>query len=312
MMLHCFQIALVSTDLPASLRFYAEGLGYKSGGGTASWESRIQNLGPGARHIMWWMVGEQPFFQLELFNYTHPVVRPLAADWRPSDHGWTRFGVVVDNFDDRLERVLRLGAKQITAPVVKNGRRHVGVRDPYVGVYLELIESDPRKPSGPTMTYATSSVSDLEKARHFYGELLQFELLPLEQLHTRDDEALWGLPGAERHGFLARVDDVLLEIVQYRNPVGRPRPKDFRLSDQGIQNISLGARRAAPVRWALDRIKTAGYVPPFTFENGENVCGYIIDAERAFEIASIPEELDKVYGFEPSPIKFSISNSTRK
>jgi hypothetical protein len=147
-------------------------------------------------------------------------------------------------------------------------------------------------------------VSDLISARAFYESVLELNILPLERLHSPADEALWGLPGAIRDGFLVEVDSGYLEILCYSQPPGRPRRSDHRLSDHGIQNISLGSRKREVVSRLLDRVQGAGYSPPFIFENGENICGYINDAEREFEFASIPESMDEVYGFAPARLDF--------
>jgi catechol 2,3-dioxygenase-like lactoylglutathione lyase family enzyme len=264
----------------------------------------VQGISPDARHVMWWLIGKQDFFQLEIFQYSRPESRPLRADWRPSDLGWARFGVRVANFGACLAALANHKIPLIAQPAEKAGRKHAAFRDPYMGAIIEIIEADPLAPEGPSIAYATSSVSDLRSAREFYGELLEYPLLPLEQLHTADDEALWGLSGAERDGFVVDAGKIPLEIVCYRKPPGRPKPEDYRLSDQGIMNIALGARRAAPVVKALDRLAMAGYVPPFRFENGENVCGYINDREREIEFASVPESMDDVYGFSPAPLGF--------
>jgi catechol 2,3-dioxygenase-like lactoylglutathione lyase family enzyme len=303
-MLQFFQVALVTPDMPGILRFYSEAFDFRNAGAQASWGSKIQGLGPDSRLIMWWMVGAQKFFQMEMFNYAHPEVRTLPADWRPCDHGWTRFGIVVADYERCLEVCKRNNVKPLGPEIVKNGRRHMAIREPYSGVVVEVIESNPARLEGPTVTYATHSVADLSSARHFYGEVLELEILPLDQLHSPGDEALWGLPGAAREGFLAEVDDVFLEVVQYSAPLGRPARQDWRLSDQGIMNVALGSRHPAPVARALDRLKEAGYEPPFRLENGENVCGYITHRERSLELASLPEAMDDVLGFTPAPINF--------
>lgn len=303
-MLQVIQIALVTSDLPGSVRLYAEAFGFRNAGGQCSWGSRVQGISPDARHVMWWLIGEQPFFQLELFQYSHPQSRPLPPDWRPCDHGWVRFGVMVPDFDMCLSVLRRNAIAPISPPVTRHGLRHVAFRDPYAGVVVEVIDAEAGRSDGPCVTYATSSVSDLAAARHFYADLLGFELSPLERLHAPDDEALWGLAGASRDGFLVNTGALKLEIVQYRDPPGRPRPADHRLSDQGFVNVALGSRSAAPVATALDRLAEAGYHPPFRYENGENICGYINDPERELEFASIPEALDAVYGFTPAPLGF--------
>jgi catechol 2,3-dioxygenase-like lactoylglutathione lyase family enzyme len=303
-MLQVFQLALVSHDLPGSVRLYAEAFGFRNAGGQCSWNSRVQGIGADARHVMWWLIGQQEFFQLEIFQYSRPESRSLAEDWRPSDLGWVRFGIIVADFEVSVRALKTHAIEPISSPIEKDGRRHVAFRDPYAGVIVEIIECDPQKPEGPVVAYATSSVSDLQAAREFYRDLLEFELLPLEILHAPSDEAVWGLPGASRDGFLVNAGGLPLEIVKYHEPTGRAKPADYRLSDQGIMNIALGARRAAPVCHALDRLAVAGYVPPFRFENGENVCGYINVPEREIEFASVPETMDEVYGFAPARLGF--------
>ena len=305
-MLQCVQIGLVTSDLPGSLQLYAEAFGYRNAGAQCSWGSvnAIQGVAADSRHVTWWMVGDQAFFQMEIFSYSGPTERPLPADWRPCDHGWTRFGLVIADFDGCLKVLHRRGIKPIAPAVLKQGLRRVAIRDPYVGAIIEIIECDPRYPRGPVVTYVTSSVSDLESARRFYADTLQLEIGPLENLHSAADEALWGLSQAERVGFLAKSGDIVLEIVQYHNPPGRPKPEDHDSSDQGIMNIALGARHGDVIVDALRSVAEAGLVPPKTFVNGDSVCGYITAREREIEFASFPENMDAVVGFAPTPINF--------
>jgi catechol 2,3-dioxygenase-like lactoylglutathione lyase family enzyme len=49
-MLQFFLVALVSSDLASSLRFYAEVFGYRHAGSQGSWGSKIQGLGQEACH----------------------------------------------------------------------------------------------------------------------------------------------------------------------------------------------------------------------------------------------------------------------
>ena len=42
-------------------------------------------------------------------------------------------------------------------------------------------------------------------------------------LHTPEHEALWGLAGASRESRLFDGGEVLIEVVQYLDPVGKPR-----------------------------------------------------------------------------------------
>ena len=80
-------------------------------------------------------------------------------------------------------------------------------------------------------------------------------------LHTPEHEALWGLAGATTESRLFDGGEVLIEVVQYLDPVGKPRPDDYRLSDQGILNIAFGARRKADFNAVYRRAEAFGAKP---------------------------------------------------
>ena len=306
-MLRIVQLGLVTVDLAGTLRLYSEAFGFRNAGATGLWGGmceKITLMRADARNVIWWMVGPRKFFQFEIFAYNCPVSQPIPTDWRPSDLGWNRFGVTVADFDASVLALKRLGVDPLTPAILKSGRRRVAIRDPYLGAIIEVMESDPAKPEGPIVEYATNSVSDLEASRKFYSDVLQFEILPLQQLHTQSDEALWGLQGAERDGFLARLDDMLVEVVQYRNPVGRPKPIGYLISDQGIMNIAIASHQIKPVEQMLERVKAAGVVPPYVYNDGRIIAAYTFEPDRVLEYGCVPEETLPFYGFVPTAFAF--------
>jgi catechol 2,3-dioxygenase-like lactoylglutathione lyase family enzyme len=296
-MLQLIQIGMNTSDMPGSLRLFSDVLGFSNAGSQGLWGKTIavQGLSADSRAIMWWLTGGQEFFQLEVFQHTRPAQRPLPADWRPSDHGWVRFGIQVDSFDRVLDGLAEMEIRTITRPRVDNGERRVAFRDPFVGTIIELMEGGSK--NGPQIVYATSSVSNLAAARLFYAEVVGLEIMPHERLRRPEHETLWGLSTTKIDGFLARVGDVFLEIVCYRQPAGRPRRADYRVSDQGLVNVALGSRDASHISAVLERVRAAGYVPPSVFASGGIVWGSLTDAERELEFGSIPKELDAALGF---------------
>jgi catechol 2,3-dioxygenase-like lactoylglutathione lyase family enzyme len=289
------QFALNTADMAGSLKFYTELFGFQNADGHPSWGevSRVQGLPPDAHWMTWWMVGSRPFFQLELFMHSRPKQRPQPEDWRPSDYGWTRVGLAVDEFD----RVVS-GLERWQIPVLgskgDNGRRRLAFRDPYVGCIFEVMES---ASAGPTPVYAACSVADLAQARRRYQDILGAEILPLERLHLPEDEALWGLAGAEREGFLARVGDTYLEILSYGRPAGRPRPVDHRICDQGIMNIALGTRDVGAVRALTARVISAGLKTTGPVDAGRVAGLYIVEPDFELELMGAPPEVDAKIGF---------------
>ncbi|MDG2001994.1 MAG: hypothetical protein P8J20_01555 [Novosphingobium sp.] len=297
------QVALNSASVSGSLRLYAELFGFENAGGSAAWGDvlAMQDLPVEAHCLVWWMVGKQPFFQLEIFHHGFPEQRLLPADWKPSDHGWVRIGVAVSDFDRVVKALARLGVPVIgesgSAP-----KRRLAFRDPYAGIIVETIEQP--NSDGPSVTYATSSVADLDRARAFYAEVVGAEIRPLEELHAPEDEALWGLAGAIREGFLACLPGGNLEIIRYTSPEGRMRRSDHRSSDQGMLNIALGSRDPEAIRALIARIHASGLATTHIVDTG-TMCGtYVVEAGFEIEMLSIPPELDAALGFTPSASPF--------
>jgi catechol 2,3-dioxygenase-like lactoylglutathione lyase family enzyme len=303
--LRVIQIGANTSDIPATLHLYAEAFGFHNAGCHPLWGKNlgIQGLPLNSHALVWWMVGAQDFFQLEFFHHTQPLQRPKRVDWHPADHGWNRFGISVPDFDACLTALAANGLQTFTEPMIESGLRRVAFRDPYLAVIVEVLEKPTRSvkdDDSPDVVYATSSVADLESAQTFYRDVLQLEIVRDQSIHAPHHEALWGMAGARLDAFLVRAGGgILLEIVQYREPSGRPRPDDYRISDQGIVNVCLGSRDGTLVGRTLERAIGAGIHIPAVFKTEGIVAGYLIDRDKEIELAAIPESLDARLGFLP-------------
>lgn len=292
------QIGMNSNDVVATLRLYSQLFGFSNAGGAPAWGDnlRVQGLGPDAHMLMWWMVGDQPFFQLEFFKHGHPEQRPLRPDWNPTDLGWVRFGVAINDFD----RVTK-GLEHLSVPLLGTSGtapdRRLAFRDPHIGCIVEVIE----RVDGPSpvVTYCATSVADLDAARTLYGKTLGLELAPLDELHSPGDESLWGHSGAKRDGFLVRLAGGLLEVVQY-SPAGRARPDDYRTSDQGIVNVGIGSRTKSLIKDAIAKVQADGRTVTYVLEMNNLIATYSIDPGYEIEFLSPPKELDAFLGYEKS------------
>jgi catechol 2,3-dioxygenase-like lactoylglutathione lyase family enzyme/uncharacterized protein YndB with AHSA1/START domain len=269
------QIAISVADVQRSQRWYRDVFGYRESGGTSLFiplfgSADVQGV-PDATSVCWWMMDRQEFFQLELFQFTKPPTKPLPADWRPCDIGYTTIGIHVADFDATLQRLARRRVVPVSDPVGDPGVRRVCVRDPD-GVLLEIMEDDPRsEPRRPrpyeaevVTRFVTLSVPDLERARRTWIDVLE---LPEEHevvLHTPEHERLWGLEGASRDSFVLRAGDLFIEAVQYLDPVGKPWPDGYRISDHGLLNIALGLRSLDAHEELLARCIEAGLHPNTT------------------------------------------------
>ena len=261
------QIAVSVTDLRRTQRWYRDVLGLTPAGGTNLFAigplpARVQGL-PRASSTCWWLLDGQEDFQLELFEFRRPKARPQPAGWRPCDIGYSMISLYVEDFDAVLARAEPVG------PVIgERGARRACVRDPE-GVLIELMEDDPPTPGGrgrraadvPVVRSVTLSVPDLERACKTFGDALGLVPATDVELHRPEHEALWGLQGAKRREALYWADDILVEIVHYDDPVGRPWPDGYRISDQGLLNIAFGFRADRDMRTTADRCIAAGLRP---------------------------------------------------
>lgn len=264
------QIAYSVTDLSRTHRWYRDTFGFVPAGGTRLFRgpiaSRVQGL-PGAASVCWWLVDRQEFFQLEMFEFESPPVRPLPPERRLCDIGYNMVGLHVADFDAALARLASHRSQPLSAPVGAPGQRRVCVRDPE-GVLLEVMEDDPcaafrrphERPEIPVSAVGvTLSVPDLARSRRFFVDTLGLPVLDELRLHGPEHEALWGLAGARRSALVLRAGDCLLELVQYHDPAGKPWPEGYRISDQGLLNIALGFRSKAAFDAAYARCIAAGY-----------------------------------------------------
>ena len=308
------QIAFSVVDLRLTEQWFREGFGLLPAGG-----SRALMRGPLAAHVQglpraastcWWLVGRNPWFQLELFQFERPIAKLMRADFRPCDIGYTRIGLWVDDFDATLKTLTALGSPPLTAPLGNQGARRACVRNPD-GVYVEIIEDDPlpqanqagRLDCPAAIRSVTLSVPHLGDAAAYFGEGIGLQPSTV-RLHTPEHEALWGLAGASTETKRFDGGDVLVELVHYLDPVGKPWPNGYRVSDQGILNIAFGARSKRDFDAIYERAAAFGAKP-----NGRPIhlpgAGVVyVNDKHGFSVEALwirPGLRDRLLGFQPRP-----------
>lgn len=313
------QIAFAVLDLKRTEQWWREGLGFLPAGGNrmlfrgplSSWIQKIKGLAM----TCWCMVGRNEWAQLELFQYERPHSQLMPRDYHPCDLGYSRCGVWVADFEKALAQLDRLGTKPLSAPMGDVGQRRACVRNPD-GVYVELLEADPlpaqtdkgRIGCPVAIRYVTQSTPDVEATTQFMSEGLGMRVVDI-RLHDDTHEALWGLAGA-RCTRRVLVDgsgneSILIETVQYHDPVGKPFPEGYRLCDQRILNVCFGDPRGSKGVLAMrDRSVAAGARPNCPHISlGIAGCVYVEDPlgfSYEFMWAS-PGLGHRIFGFLPAP-----------
>jgi catechol 2,3-dioxygenase-like lactoylglutathione lyase family enzyme len=197
-----------------------------------------------------WLLDSQDHFQLEFFRFIRPKPKPRRPDERLCDLGYRMMGVHTVEFDATLERLDALGGERVGPTLGEPGDRRACFADPE-GNLVEVLERDPLAQHGPpkvrpdvpaTVRFVTISVADLAAAVADWTEALGLTEAPGGPLHTPEHEALWGLEGADRESAVLQGGGVLIELVEYTEPRGRPLPEGYRICDQGFMNVAMGVK----------------------------------------------------------------------
>lgn len=309
------QIVLGSDDLPFAKHLYSTVFGFAVSGERLIYSrhnGQAMGLGEWGGATVLYMVGRQELLQLEFWTHTRPAQRPLPADWRANDIGFCRLGISVPDFTATLGRLAELGVPTMTAPIGVDGSRRVCFRDPTVGIPVEIMEDSADLPGkrdryhdlDPAVVYVSASVMDLDEAVAFFAGVVGLEHADLE-LHTADDERLWGLPNARRRTAVLRGGTVFLELVQYETPAGRPRPLDDALDQQGFKTVAVGFRDPADTGGVFRRVRASGLdwtvAAPASHIGGNHVIGAVAHHMKTL---SVPHEVERQFGYSPEPQKW--------
>ena len=252
---HICQVAFSALNGPALRQWYAEVFGFVKSGRILFFPpstSRVQGI-PGAWEKCSWLIDQQDYFQLEFFQFWTPRSALKPDNWRPSDIGYNLMGIAVNDFDQVLRKVSALSAIETPQVVGEAGNRRACVVDPE-GNLVEVFECDPLtsiddtdialpRPEVPAVVRTMrASVPNLEDARQAFVDAMGLQEVADFQLHSQEDEALWGLPGARAKYLLLRGANFLLELVEYSSPAPRPWSANYSIADQGYMNIAFGYR----------------------------------------------------------------------
>ena len=303
------QVAISALDGQRSHDWYAT-LGYAPAGcrRPTSDLSAVQGV-PNARLAnLLWLVDRQEFFQLEIFEYASPEVRRQRRHRRASDIGYARIGVWVADLDAALARLARIGTAAAAGPVGSTGARWAAVFDPD-GVMVELVENGDRTPSrseparssiAVATRRVTVSVPDLDRSLAFFADALGLRPTAGEDPHIEARESLWGMSSTRARRALLDGGQLWLELVQYLDPAGRPRPDGYRISDQGILNIAVASRSLAGFTRVRDAVVAAGYPVHKEIARDQLHIQYATDLDGfSVELGYFDKKLDDVQGFLP-------------
>ncbi|CDO35260.1 SRPBCC family protein [Novosphingobium sp. KN65.2] len=255
-------------DLAQAGRWFQDGLGLIPAGGT-----RLMGRGPlihdiseqpGAEAVRWRMLAANSRFRIDLYQFATPLPRLAPAGAEVSDIGYNRITVHAPDFQATLDRLARLGSPPIGPVTGSKPDRRACVCNPD-GLFVEIMESDllpdaPREPGreGSVAIRAIAiSTPDLDASIASFSALLG-ESPGNSQVHDDAHEPRCGVRSAQSRRATFRGEEMLIELVEYASPGGRPRPSDWRISDQGVFAIAFTANNILAYRAMLERAEAAG------------------------------------------------------
>lgn len=311
--MQCCQLALSTIDLTRTHWWYQRALGFAAAG------ERRERGGPEFAAVpglpecaldVWCLVGRQPFMQIEMIQFTRPIMRPRRPSWRRSDIGYSTVGIHVLDFDAAVDRVHMIGGDLMTEPLGAFGKRRVCLLDPD-DTLIELMEDSPvghaeaplEREALPAIACVSLTVRSIDRALGFWVDVLGCERARDTLVHTADHERLWGLDDAVRETAVVRTGDVLLELVQYASPRSRNHPAGYMLSDQGILNVALGTTDKTEFDDLSRRANAHGFkghVEPWTVPGVATVV-YLTDPQGfSVELLHVDPEAMERMGFVPN------------
>jgi catechol 2,3-dioxygenase-like lactoylglutathione lyase family enzyme len=129
-------------------------------------------------------------------------------------------------------------------------------------------------------------VSDMERSRQFYSEVLGFRQIADREVFGEPYEKLYGIFGVRLRSVRMQLGDEYLELMQFQTPRGRPLPVDSRSNDRWFQHVAIivsdmdkayGILRAHHVGYAStapqrlpDWNPNAGGIEAFYFRDPDN------------------------------------------
>lgn len=136
-------VAIAVTDLPASLRFYTEGLGFEPGPCFESGDevAAVSEVEPPVRMRSQYLVKDG--FRLELMGWETPAVRGVASRFR-NQRGLTHLSFEVDDIVAVEQRLLVLGGHRLPDARVTVERDPVDISLVFLtdpdGTRIELLQ----------------------------------------------------------------------------------------------------------------------------------------------------------------------------
>jgi catechol 2,3-dioxygenase-like lactoylglutathione lyase family enzyme len=117
-----------------------------------------------------------------------------------------------------------------------NGR---GIPAPRVGTADTATQAAPATANAQAVAMVGLTISDMDRAIHFYTRVLDFEKVSDDEVAGPAYEKLQGVFGARLRVVRLRLGDEYLQLTQYLTPRGRPAPVDSRSNDRWFQHVAI-------------------------------------------------------------------------
>ncbi|MDK2598392.1 hypothetical protein [Pseudoalteromonas obscura] len=302
---HLCQLALTTKHPHLCSSFYKKLLGYQDSG-----ERTVRGIAAArifsckkVRAQCYWLTGDDPFFQLEIFHFEQPHSTDNTENMLT--RGYNMLFIEAPSLDEICQDPQLAPHMRQICRYHDQGTEHLLVRDIDNNVLDIFSNATSHTLTKPTLRGVGATVNDLDReVSHFtQGFGLSESTVPSHfdpQFKRLSEQPQYS--GVTQRSKTLVCGGYHLQLTQY-NDTGAHHTKAQ--TDQGVLNIALGIRAYDDFAPLYQSLLDAGY-QPLCLPMGDAISNsaYVHSASLSVELVQLPTHIQAMWGFpalEPEP-----------
>ncbi|MDP4536970.1 hypothetical protein Q3O60_12275 [Alkalimonas collagenimarina] len=295
---HLCQLAFTTKHPHLCRRFYKKLLGYQDSG-----ERAVHGIAAArifrcktVRAQCYWLTGDDPFFQLEIFHFEQPHSTDNTDNMLT--RGYNMLFIEAPSLDEICQDPQLAPHMRQICRYHEQGTEHLLVRDIDNNILDIFSSSTSRTLTKPTLRGIGATVSDLDsEVAHFTKGFGLSECTTPAHF----DPQFKRLSEQTQHSEMTRRSKALvcgsyhLQLTQYSDTCAHHTKAP---TDQGVLNIALGIREHADFAPLYQSLLDAGY-QPLCLPMGDAISNsaYVHSASLSVELLQLPTHIQARWGF---------------